>query len=245
MLRNLFTALLGVLLSIILGFVAYYAYSKFTIDTHEVDWSGVSGMMDTLMVILTVLLLIGLRQGAQSIDQANHSRDADLLNWAMGEMDELKESIKIVTDAHKREPYCTNVQDLSEDYVSNWNDEELKAANRVSIGLQRIGYYASQNLVSKKHYLNLWGPSYLSCWYSLESWVKHKRLKLEEPLDIEDGAYSRRYFEYFAEYCEMELPDLLYDNTRKQFKLPPLPRVKGVRRYLKRLALRFKSQNLT
>lgn len=243
MLRNLFTAILGGLLSIILGYVVYYAYSKFTIDTDKVDWSGVSGMMDTLMVILTVLLLIGLRQGAQSIDQANHSRDADLLNWAMGEMDKLKESIKIVTDAHKREPYCINVQDLSEDYVSNWSEEELKAANEVSVGLQRIGYYACQNLVSKRHYLNLWGPNYLSCWYSLEGWVKHKRLRLEESLNIEDEAYSRRYFEYFAEYCEMKLPDLLYDNTRRQCKLSPLPRVKGVRCYLKRLAFRLKSKN--
>lgn len=195
---------------------------KITLKLNEFDWSGVSGVMDMVMVILTIVLLIGLKQGSKSIEESSRSRNAELLNWAMNEMSKLKPAIRIVTDAHKRGSYCSNSNNIDVDYSATWSDEELAAAQTVSVALQRMGYFAIHDLVSKRHFLNLWGPLYLSCWYSLEGWVKHKRLQLDEPLNIADGAYSRLYFEKYAMYCEENLPKLLLDNTRKQFGLAPV-----------------------
>ncbi|MCT4347479.1 MULTISPECIES: hypothetical protein [Vibrio] len=198
-----------------------------TVKLHEFDWSGVSGVMDMVMVILTFVLLVGLKQGSKSIEESTRSRNAELLNWAMEEMSALKPAIRLVTDAHKREPYSQVTSDVSVDYVSTWSKEELQAAQAVSVALQRMGYFATHDLVSKKHFLNLWGPLYLSCWYSLEGWVKHKRLQLDEPFDIADGAYSRLYFEKYAMYCEEKLPPLLLNNTRRQFGLEPMVQPKA------------------
>lgn len=208
---------------------------KITINLYEFDWSGVSGIMDIIMVLLTIILLIGLRQGSKSIDESTRSRNAELLNWAMEEMTKLKPEIKIVTEAHKREPYSPNIDNLNIDYVSSWSKEELSAAQTVSVALQRMGYFAIHDLVSKNHFLNLWGPLYLSCWYSLEGWVKHKRLQLDEPFELTRGAYSRLYFEKYAIYCEDNLPKLLLDNTRKQFGLTPMTRPMGISKWMRNL----------
>lgn len=204
-----------------------------TVKLYEFDWSGVSGIMDIFMVILTLVLLFGLRQGSKSIEESTRSRNAELLNWAMEEMSKLKPAIRVVTDAHKRVPYCRSLHEINVDYVSGWTKEELDAAQAVSVALQRMGYFATHDLVSKKHFLNLWGPLYLSCWYSLEAWVKHKRLQLDEPFDVVDGAYSRLYFEKYALYCEEHLPKLLLDNTRKQFGLEPVTRMTGLMRWVR------------
>jgi len=206
-----------------------------TIKLHEFDWSGVSGVMDIVMVILTFVLLVGLRQGRKSIQESTRSRNAELLNWAMEEMTKIKPAIKVVTDAHKREPYCDCIGSLQNTYQSTWSKNELDAAQTVSVALQRMGYFATHDLVSKQHFLNIWGPLYLSCWYSLEGWVKHKRIQLDEPADIAEGAYSRLYFEKFAVYCEENLPKLLLDNTRKQFGLPPLSRPQGFSKWIRDL----------
>lgn len=206
-----------------------------TVKLHEFDWSGVSGVMDMVMVVLTFVLLVGLKQGSKSIDESNRSRNAELLNWAMEEMSKLKPAIRIVTDAHKKQPYCDDLLHIDTDYVSAWSKEELAAAQTVSVALQRMGYFATHDLVSKRHFVNLWGPLYLSCWYSLEGWVKHKRLQLDEPIDINQGAYSRLYFEKFAMYCEENLPKLLLDNTRKQFGLPPITKPTGLTKWFRDL----------
>ena len=189
------------------------------------DWSGVSGVAEVLMVLLTVLLLYGLKQGSRNIKESSLSREAEILRWAMEEMDKLKPQIKLLTDAHKRLPYCNC--DIgyshSDEFISDWNEEELKAAHAVSITMQRIGYMAYNNLISKDHFMNLWGPMYLSIWYSLERWIKHKRIELKEPLEIKDGAYSRKYLEEYALYCESNLDSRLVNNERLRFNLEVVP----------------------
>ena len=67
------------------------------VELNRFDWSGVSGISDVVMVFLSILLLIGLRQGSKSIKESSLSRDADILRWAMSEMDELKPKITIIT----------------------------------------------------------------------------------------------------------------------------------------------------
>ncbi len=72
------------------------------VELNRFDWSGVSGISDAIMVFLSILLLVGLRQGSKSIKESSLSRDADILRWAMSEMDELKPQIRTITDAYKR-----------------------------------------------------------------------------------------------------------------------------------------------
>ena len=213
---------------------------KVTFKLNTIDWSGISGISDILMVILSVILLLGIRQGAQSIKESSYSRDADILRWAMEEMDKLKPHIRTITNAHKREKFCNCPSDKhSKNYTSTWNEEELSSAQIVSVNLQRIGYMSLHNLVSRNHFMNIWGPMFLSSWYALEGWVKHKRLDLDEPQELADGAYSRMYLEQYALYCEENLPIELVNNERKRFHLPLLKHKK--RSILQRL---FKKEKL-
>ena len=203
-----------------------FMFEGLQVELNRFDWSGVSGISDAVMVFLSILLLVGLRQGSKSIKESSLSRDADILRWAMSEMDELKPHIRTITDAHKRKPFCSCENEHIKEFESTWGKDELDAAQSVGVKLQRIGYMANQNLISRDHFMNMWGPMYLASWYSLEAWVKHKRLKLDEPQNISDGAYSRMYFEQYAKYCENNLPLLLVENERKRFNLPPLPKNK-------------------
>lgn len=196
------------------------------IELNKFDWSGVSGISDAIMVILTILLLLGLHQGSKSIKESALSRDADILRWAMAEMDKLKPLILLVTNKHKCKPYCDCNGEHNPDTEAKWEDDEIEAAQIVSLKLQRIGYMSLHNLISRDHFMNIWGPMYLSSWYAIESYVKHKRLELNEPLEISEGAYSRIYFEQYAKYCERHLPLMLVENERERFNLPPLPKEK-------------------
>ncbi|MCL1058832.1 hypothetical protein L2729_12650 [Shewanella gelidimarina] len=195
-------------------------FDEFKVQLTTFDWNGVSGLTNILMVILTGLLLYGLKQGSNNIKESSLSRDADILRWAMAEMDLLKPAIRILTNAHKSRSYCNCPGEHIKQYDCSWSTEELAAAQEVSVKLQRIGYMALHNLISRNHFMNIWGPMYLSIWYSLEAWVKHKRLDLGEPLTIEHGAYSRIYLEQFAHYCEDNMPEALVNNERRRFNLP-------------------------
>ena len=202
-------------------------FEELQVELNRFDWSAVSGISNAVMVVLSILLLAGLRQGSKSIKESSLSRDADILRWAMSEMDELKPHIRTITDAHTRKPFCSYENEhIEEGFKTPWEEEEEEAAQLVGVKLQRIGYMANQNLISRDHFMNMWGPMYLASWYSLEAWVKHKRLELDEPQNISDGAYSRMYFEEYAKYCENKLLPLLVENERKRSNLPPLPKNK-------------------
>ena len=201
-------------------------FEELQVELNRFDWSAVSGISNAVMVVLSILLLAGLRQGSKSIKESSLSRDADILRWAMSEMDELKPQIRTITDAYKRKPFCSCENEHIKEFESTWGKDELDAAQSVGVKLQRIGYMANQNLISRDHFMNMWGPMYLASWYSLEAWVKHKRLKLDEPQNISDGAYSRMYFEEYAKYCENNLLLKLVNNERDRFKLPLLTKNK-------------------
>lgn len=216
-------------------------FNDFKVQLSTFDWNGVSGLTNVLMVFLTALLLYSLRQGSKNIKESALSRDADILRWAMAEMDILKPAIRVLTNAHKRVAYCqcSEGSHTTKEFACNWTSEELTAAQDVSVKLQRIGYMALHNLISRNHFMNVWGPMYLSTWYSLEPWVKHKRLELDEPLTIEEGAYSRMYLEQFAQYCEANMPEVLVNNERRRFNLPEMvvkkPRIsKNIKKHFSR-----------
>jgi len=180
-------------------------------ELHILDWSGIQALIGFISVVLTAFLLFGLWQGKKTLHESRNTRDADILRWTMDLMSDLKSDIKIVTDEYKAKgPYSKDT----------WSNSANKAAQNVSVQLQRIGYMAGEDLISRVHFKNLWGPMYLSTWWSLEEWVKSKRTELDEPREIANGAYSRKYFEKYAIYCEKELSKkekLLINNEKKRF----------------------------
>jgi len=125
-----------------------------------------------------------------------------------------------------------------------WNQEIKDALHKeVSIIMQRMGYMALFNLISKQHFINLWGPMFLACWYSIEWYIKDERERLgetpekniEEPAVFidkfgssdkdnreYDGAFFRIYLETFIRECESNLPKKLVNNERLKFGRKPL-----------------------
>ncbi len=177
-------------------------------ELYTLNWSGIQAVIAFFSTLLTAVLLVGLWQGKKTLKESRNTRDADILRWTMDLMSDLKNDIKIVTDEYKEKgPYNKN----------KWDDNATKAAQNVSVQLQRIGYMANNDLISKEHFKNLWGPMYLSTWWALEEWVKQKREILDEPREIKDGGFSRMYFEEYALFCENSLPKKLIDNEKKRF----------------------------
>ncbi len=177
-------------------------------ELYTLNWSGIQAGIAFFSTLLTAILLIGLWQGKKTLKESRNTRDADILRWTMDLMSDLKVDIRIVTDEYKNNgPYDREI----------WSEVANKAANNISIQLQRIGYMANNDLISKEHFKNLWGPMYLSTWWALEEWVKQKREFLDEPREIVDGAFSRMYFEEYALFCENSLPKKLIDNEKKRF----------------------------
>ncbi|MBB1268559.1 hypothetical protein [Shewanella sp. SR44-3] len=209
-------------------------FDQIKIQLSTIDWTAVSTVISFFMLILTAFMLMGLYQGSKNIRESTLSRDADILRWAMSDMDLLKPKIRVLTDAHKKQPYCDCADAHLLEYAVQWTDDELAAAQEVSVKLQRIGYMALHNLISRNHFMNIWGPMYLSTWYALEPWVKHKRLDLEEPMTLAEGAYSRIYLEQFALFCESNMPLVLVNNERKRFNLPLLEikKTNGITRFI-------------
>lgn len=93
-------------------------FTDIKVELSKFDWSGVSGLSDVIMVVLTLVLLAGLKQGSKSIRESSISRDADILRWAMSEMDALKPQIRLLTDAHKRHRYCGKAHDPQENQMA-------------------------------------------------------------------------------------------------------------------------------
>lgn len=139
-------------------------------------------------------------------------------------------------DSEERERFYLDVKEIKGD---NW-DKKVKDAlhKEASIIMQRMGYMALFGLISKQHFINLWGPMFLASWYSIEWYIKEERKKLGENLeDVKpekvgdiiqmfgaggnnkeyDGAFFRIHLEVFIKECEDKLPLILVNNERLKF----------------------------
>lgn len=172
--------------------------SNITVDLSRFDWQGVSGVSDALMVLLNVILIVSVIVGYKSLKESVLSRDASLLTWAMERMTVIKEDLDALQNAPS---YGTLQQVMSANFHSPWVKEVEDAAYRVSVELQRLSYLANSGLISKVHFKKMWGPTFVKAWKLLEVWVKHKRLKNGEPIELKDGGYSRNDFETFSAEC--------------------------------------------
>jgi len=172
--------------------------SKITVDLSRFDWQGVSAVSDALMVLLNIILIVSVVVGYKGLKESVLSRDASLLTWAMERMTVVREDLDILQNAPS---YGTIVQITSTSFHSPWTKEVEDAAYRVSVELQRLSYLANSGLISKTHFKKMWGHTFCKSWNLLEVWVKHKRLKNGEPIEMKDGGYSRNDFEKFAAEC--------------------------------------------
>jgi hypothetical protein len=125
-------------------------------------------------------------------------------------------------------------------------DQDIKDVlhKEVSIIMQRMGYMALFGLISKQHFINLWGPMFLASWYSIEWYIREEREKLCENLDPDNnyppemfierfgtggdkdnrdyqGAFFRIHLETFIRECETKLPLALVNNERLKFGRKP------------------------
>jgi len=291
--------LLTFLLLVLVPMISYYLFSGIVVyeDLKAFNWEGVSGLTNIIMTIVTIVLLIGIWQAKESQEetknariQATNASDAEVLRWAMDEMTQRKNHIRLVTDAYKSEleniliplgfkgeqkthkykkrifkPSYSDQDRISflkeiskskkKEFYSkvegidgnDWSQDIKDALHKeVSIIMQRMGYMALFGLISKQHFINLWGPIFLASWYSIEWYIKDERKSLNENLDSEDseknlsaekfidkfgprgnnrdykGAFFRIHLETFIKECEAKLPLELVNNERLKFGRPLL-----------------------
>jgi uncharacterized membrane protein len=144
-------------------------------------------------------------------------------------------------DESKQKEFYEKVDKITgKDWSQDIKDDLHK---EVSIIMQRMGYMALFGLISKQHFINLWGPMFLASWYSIEWYIMEERGRLgessEKNLDpkmfIEQfgtyegedsrdykGAFFRIHLETFIKECENKLPLKLVNNERLKFGRPPL-----------------------
>ena len=186
-------------------------FSGMTVELSKFGWEAVSAIAAVITVILSMVLVATVWFGYRSLKENVLSRDASLLTWAIQRMTEIKKDM----DAVRRAPPYGSLSDIkSSTFVRPWMDEVEDAADRLSVELQRLSYLANCGLISKIHLQKMWGPTFVEAWGLLETWVKHKRLKREEPLELRDGAFSRNDFEKFALECKRHNP--AFKRTRQK-----------------------------
>lgn len=170
---------------------------------------------------LTEILVNGYGYNCDNVEE-NH-RDQHRVNF----VDNL--------DKSKKEEFFEEVKKIT---GKDWNKDIKDALHKeVSIIMQRMGYMALFGLISKQHFINLWGPMFLASWYSIEWYVTEERERLgeksDENLDTKtfidqfgtgegnreeyQGAFFRIHLEVFIKECESRLPSQLVNNERLKF----------------------------
>ena len=164
---------------------------------NPIDWAGVAAITSVGMFILNIVLLVTVIIGYRSITEAVKTRDSTLLLWAMDEMGNIKPDLLVLNQAG---PF--SIGKLGEpDFKILWSEDQLAAANRVSIVLQRLGYMATAELISKEHFAELWGPVVISAWKNSKEFVFYKRFQNGEPVLLDEGGFIRKDFEKYAKHC--------------------------------------------
>lgn len=159
---------------------------QYELNLNPVGWAGVSGMADILMVFINLFLLITVWQGIRNIRETRKSRDAEMMNLVLGQIEAIKPSMS----ALKEKP-----ADI------DWENDPVarKLANDISIGLQRLGYLGMTGMINKQHLMEMWGPTFVSQWNRVAPFVRRIREANGEPPELKDGAFSRKDFEKFAQ----------------------------------------------
>lgn len=154
----------------------------------RLDWTGVGSLAAVVTIFINLFLLASVVIGFQNIQEGQNSRTAELLRWAMEQMDKVKEDERKLRDLAHR-PYAS------------WRDdkEALKSAQAVSNAYSRMAYFANRGLIDIAHFKTLWGVNICIFWLILEEHVRSEREKFSDRTTPDDGAIIRADFNRLAE----------------------------------------------
>jgi hypothetical protein len=170
-----------------------------TINQAKCNWDAVSAIAAVITVLLDAFLITTVILGYKSLKESVLTRDASLFIWAIERMSSIKTDLD---NLRKAPQYGSMCEIQSPKFTSPWNKKIEKSAYLVSIEMQRLAYLANAGLISSEHLQKMWGPTFVEAWGLLETWIKHKRLKNKEPLELDEGAFTRNDFEQFARKCK-------------------------------------------
>jgi hypothetical protein len=188
-------ALSGLLL-LILSFIAVFAllnqvneyrdaeHLPREIRLNPLDWTGVGALAALLTFGINILLLLTLLVGFRSLREGQTSRSAQVLSWAVAQMESVK--------ADER-----SLRSAPADY-EEWNEDIVRSANRICNAYQRMCYFANNSLIDPVHFRRMWGINIVIYWSILERYVQNERAKFNDWPTAADGAYLRGDFEKLA-----------------------------------------------
>jgi hypothetical protein len=155
------------------------------VQLSEISWGSVAAIATLFTVVLNAILLASVIFGFKSVQEGQAARSANILIWAISQMDDIKSDERLVRAA-------------SSDHL-DWDDNVRAAAIRTRNAYQRMSYFARKGLIDKHHFRSLWGINIALYWRVLRGFVFAEREKFGDQTSVEDGAYMAADFEALAE----------------------------------------------
>ena len=117
----------------------------YELHLNPIDWSGVSGVADILMVLINIFLLATVWHGIRNIRETRKTRDADMMNLVLQQVQAIKPAISELKQ--------------KESQGLDWDSDEeaRKRAHEITIGLQRLAYLGVTGMINKRHLIEMWG----------------------------------------------------------------------------------------
>lgn len=153
----------------------------------SLDWTGVGSLAAVVTILINMLLLASVVVGFQSVREGQNSRTAEILRWAMEQMDKVKGDERTLK-SFAQVPYA------------QWRDdpEALRSAQQVSNAYSRMAYFVNHQLIDVSHFRKLWGVNICLYWLLLEEHILSERRKLGDHETAVKGAFVRSDFETLA-----------------------------------------------
>ncbi|MEX0382549.1 hypothetical protein V6X02_04340 [Spiribacter sp. 1M153] len=116
----------------------------YELSLNPIDWSGVSGVADILMVFINIFLLATVWHGIRNIRETRKSRDADMMHLVLEQMNTLKPAIRTLKEKQRHA-------------VIDWDQDEeaCQKAHEITVGLQRVGYLGVAGMINKRHLIEM------------------------------------------------------------------------------------------
>src|SRR5690606_520276 len=144
---------------------------------NPIDWTGVGAIAGMAAIVLNFSLLVSVIIGFRSVKEGQASREAQILQWAAQQMDDVK-------------TYENVVRNADSDHTA-WDDDTRHAAQRVCNAYQRMCYMAENGLIHPGHFRAMWGVNIVIYWQRLKGYVDAERARYGDHETATNGAYLR------------------------------------------------------
>ncbi|MCO6386209.1 hypothetical protein [Aliihoeflea sp. 40Bstr573] len=183
-------AILGIsMLVLSLGPAALLVYAGYIerIDLANLDWTGVGSLAAIVTILINLVLLASVVVGFQTVREGQNTRTAELMRWAMEQMDKVKDDERVVK-TFSTTPYST------------WKNDPAatRSAQQVTNAYSRMAYFVNHQLVDISHFRKLWGVNICLYWLLLEEHICSEREKFSDKKTAGEGAFVRSDFELLA-----------------------------------------------